>query len=140
MNSQSRSRSSVTLWCSRGNVNNNKNNIYLTAIGLLPGGSGCIHVHIYEKGARNLKPGGLHPVTCPRRHRGMLGVLVYSCLTLTPGRVGGQSDVPASLHQESFGVRCTGGWVGSGRICIENGQRNFYEIRQRRSQIMDCLF
>ena len=39
---------------------NNNNNIYLTAIGLLPGGSGFIHVHIYEKGARNLKPGGLH--------------------------------------------------------------------------------
>ena len=30
---------------------NNNNNIYLTAIGLLPGGSGCIHAHIYEKGA-----------------------------------------------------------------------------------------
>ena len=42
---------------------NNNNNIYLTAIGLLPGGSGCIHVHIYEKGARNLKPGGL-----PEKH------------------------------------------------------------------------
>ena len=39
---------------------NNNNNIYLTEIGLLPGGSGCIHVHIYEKGARNLKPGGMH--------------------------------------------------------------------------------
>ena len=36
------------------------NNMYLTAIGLLTGGSGCVHVHIYEKGARNLKPGGLH--------------------------------------------------------------------------------
>ena len=46
-----------------GNNNNNNNNnniIYLTAIGLLPGGSGCIDVHIYEKGAKNLKPGVLH--------------------------------------------------------------------------------
>ena len=44
----------------RYNNNNNSNNIYLTAIGLLPVGSGCIHVHIYEKRARNLKPGKMH--------------------------------------------------------------------------------
>ena len=41
-------------------LNNIIYNIYLTAIGLLPGGSGCIHVHIYDRGARNLKPVGLH--------------------------------------------------------------------------------
>ena len=39
--------------------NNNNNNNLLTAIGLLPGGSGFVHVHNYEQGAKNLKPGGL---------------------------------------------------------------------------------
>ena len=38
----------------------NNNNNLLTAIGLLPDGSSFVHVHNYEKGAKNLKPGGLH--------------------------------------------------------------------------------
>ena len=32
----------------------------LTAIGLLSGGSSFVHVHNYEKGAKNLKSEGLH--------------------------------------------------------------------------------
>ena len=40
--------------------NNNSNNSLLTAIGLLPGGSSFVHAHSYEKGTKNLKPGGLH--------------------------------------------------------------------------------
>ena len=35
------------------NNNNNNNNNLLTAIGLLPGGSSSVHVHNYEKGAKN---------------------------------------------------------------------------------------
>jgi hypothetical protein len=46
-------------WKGEDNNNNNNNNL-LTAIGLLPGGSGFIHVHNYEKGTKNLKPVGLH--------------------------------------------------------------------------------
>ena len=39
--------------------NNNNNNNLLTAIGLLPGGSGFVHVYNYVKGSKNLKPVGL---------------------------------------------------------------------------------
>ena len=42
------------------NCNNNNNNNFLTAIGLLPGGSSFVHVHNYGKGVKNLKTGGLH--------------------------------------------------------------------------------
>jgi hypothetical protein len=43
--------------------NNNNNNIYLTAIGLSPGGSGYLHVYKYKKLIINkftFKAGGLH--------------------------------------------------------------------------------
>ena len=41
-------------------AHNNNNNNLLIAVGLLPGGSIVVHVHNYEKRAKNLKPGGLH--------------------------------------------------------------------------------
>jgi hypothetical protein len=45
------------------NNNNNNNNIYLTAIGLSPGGSGYLRVYKYKKLIINkftFKAGGLH--------------------------------------------------------------------------------
>ena len=52
----------LKLWIYRTwfNNNNKNNNNLLTATRLLPGGSSSVHGQNYEKGAKNLKPGGLH--------------------------------------------------------------------------------
>ena len=47
------------IWLTKLNNNNNNNNL-LTAIGLLPSGSSFVHVNNYEKGAKDLKSGGVH--------------------------------------------------------------------------------